>query len=354
MPWSAAAKRRTNERFATTLSAALSGIAETRRLLAGNAVYLGYLERGLGLVDVDGAPLQLRETAVAAMLRCCMAPAGVADMLAVGFDRLGRRNLDVARDTPDQRLVAFVREGGPASWTPTLTDLLAEYPDRGGDRGDADRRDPPRLAAVGRNGLRVRPPGARRGWRLALWESPRLPGALLLTPAETPAPPATDDPVVSSVGPRIFVAYAHDTNQHKALVLQFCRFLVSAGLDVHVDQWYMDRRRDWQLWGSNQIRAADFVLVITSPACRRVGDGDNDPQTNLGLQSEMRTLRELYHSEASWRERILPVVLPRLHRRHSNLLAASHGRPRHCDQPGLDRRRHTAAAVDRSTRPHPT
>lgn len=111
--------------------------------------------------------------------------------------------------------------------------------------------------------------------------------------------------------PAVFIVYAHESSQHKADVLTLCEVLAASGVEPRVDMFYLDDRRDWQLWATSQITGADYVLVIASPGCRLVGDGTNAPGTHHGLQSEMRILRELYHSEnAEWIRRILPVVLP--------------------------------------------
>jgi SEFIR domain len=112
-------------------------------------------------------------------------------------------------------------------------------------------------------------------------------------------------------GPRVFVSYAHDSAEHKEDVLGFCEFLVEVGIDVHLDQWYLDERRDWQRWAVAQIQHADFVIVIASPVCRLVGNGNIGFNVHRGLQSELRLLYELYHRDPeTWIRRILPVVFP--------------------------------------------
>lgn len=110
---------------------------------------------------------------------------------------------------------------------------------------------------------------------------------------------------------RVFVSYAHDDEQHIESVLAFCEFLMGCGIDVHMDRWDLARRRDWYQWVVRQIRAAEFVLVVASPACRRVGDGDIENTRHRGLQTELALLRELMQSDrARWLSRVLPVVLP--------------------------------------------
>jgi hypothetical protein len=111
--------------------------------------------------------------------------------------------------------------------------------------------------------------------------------------------------------PQVFVSYAHDSQAHKRSVRRLCELLARSGTDIRVDCQADSERRDWQVWATTQILEADFVIVIASPACRRVGDGAVTSGTHPGLQSEMRTLRELYHRDPdTWTKKMLPVVLP--------------------------------------------
>lgn len=123
--------------------------------------------------------------------------------------------------------------------------------------------------------------------------------------------PATPDAAPGPAVPEVFVSYAHDSEEHKDNVLRLCRLLAECGVATRMDRWSLDMRRDWQDWATREITTADYVIIVASPRCRLVGDGRNDPDTNRGLQAEMRLLRELYHSDyPQWSKKMLPVVLP--------------------------------------------
>lgn len=127
------------------------------------------------------------------------------------------------------------------------------------------------------------------------------------------APPVRDSPASHAAdAPRIFVSYAHDDAAHRDAVLRLSTFLVTdCGFDVHMDRWDLDRRRDWSLWAIEQITAADFVIVVASPECKRVGDGTIDSLERRGMQSELSVLRDLLQGDrATWLPKLLPVVLP--------------------------------------------
>lgn len=69
--------------------------------------------------------------------------------------------------------------------------------------------------------------------------------------------------------------------------------------------------QDWALWTHEQYRAADFVLVIASPAYKRRAEGTEAPGTGAGVIWEARLIRgEIYDRPDDWYRRILRVVLP--------------------------------------------
>jgi hypothetical protein len=115
----------------------------------------------------------------------------------------------------------------------------------------------------------------------------------------------------TAAAPRVFVAYAHDSEGHRAAVLDLCELLVGCGVDVRVDRWAVGQRRDWHLWATTEILAADFVVVVASPLCRDAGNGTLRGDRHRGIQSELRLLRELQHDDPeTWTRKVLPVLLP--------------------------------------------
>jgi hypothetical protein len=112
--------------------------------------------------------------------------------------------------------------------------------------------------------------------------------------------------------PRVFITYAHDTPEHKALVERFATFLRGViGLDVHLDSWYDNVRRDWSLWATQHLSEADFILVIASGEYKRRADGTAMPHEGRGSQFEAAIIRDnLTRDLRRETERVLPVVLP--------------------------------------------
>src|SRR5690242_7016616 len=112
--------------------------------------------------------------------------------------------------------------------------------------------------------------------------------------------------------PRVFVTYSHDDERHRRLVREFATFLrVEAGVDVRLDQWADDGRRDWSLWAIEQLTEADFVLVIASPEYKRRAEGTAAPDQGRGAQFEAAMIRDnITRDLPRATRRFLPVVLP--------------------------------------------
>lgn len=117
---------------------------------------------------------------------------------------------------------------------------------------------------------------------------------------------------ITTAKPRVFVSYTHDDWRHIDAVLALSNLLMQdCGLDVHMDRWGLDRRRDWYLWAIEEITSADFVLIIASEQCKRAGQGPIDSERNRGMQVEMSIVRDLLQDDrATWLPKLLPVVLP--------------------------------------------
>lgn len=116
----------------------------------------------------------------------------------------------------------------------------------------------------------------------------------------------------NDVAPIVFISYSHDSPEHKDQVRAFSAFLRKRfGLDVQLDQWDDNVRRDWSLWATRLFKIANFVVVIASPEYRKRADGEAAPHEGRGAQFEAAMIRDtLTRDLGAATERILPVVLP--------------------------------------------
>ncbi|GAA2903180.1 hypothetical protein GCM10010472_71750 [Pseudonocardia halophobica] len=114
---------------------------------------------------------------------------------------------------------------------------------------------------------------------------------------------------------RVFISYAHGVPEHEADVRRLWELLRHNGVDAVFDRVADEEPQDWSTWTREQVRTADHVLLIASPAYRRrfesdVGEED-EAGPGLGVQWEARFIRsELYRDQAGARRKFLTVLLP--------------------------------------------
>jgi DNA-binding NarL/FixJ family response regulator len=123
--------------------------------------------------------------------------------------------------------------------------------------------------------------------------------------------------VLSRAAPRVFISYTHDSTHHMGAVRAFSEFLLTLSLDVHIDRevhWDWrdpDVQQDWHRWVTGQLTSSDRVLVIASPLCRSMGNGQTPSERLRSRQSELPLIQKLLQSDpAIWKAKVLPVVLP--------------------------------------------
>jgi len=112
--------------------------------------------------------------------------------------------------------------------------------------------------------------------------------------------------------PAAFISYAREPDDpaHEESVLRLWTFLRSCGVDARLDLGEADQRRDWALWLATQIREADYILVIASPAYRRGAEGRGDAHEERGVQYQARLIRDALYADQHAVNRFVPVLLP--------------------------------------------
>ncbi|HEX8344070.1 MAG TPA: CHAT domain-containing protein [Actinoplanes sp.] len=110
---------------------------------------------------------------------------------------------------------------------------------------------------------------------------------------------------------RVFISYAHENSDHAESVRRLWLLLRSLGVDAKLDVTATAQRQFWPEWMSEQVREADFVLVVASPAYRERGENRGDRSVGKGVRWEARLLQERWYAdqEAGLRS-IVPVILP--------------------------------------------
>ncbi|WP_405987869.1 toll/interleukin-1 receptor domain-containing protein [Streptomyces sp. NBC_00986] len=212
---------------------------------------------------------------------------------------------EAARWTPEARLAEVIT----AVMTPARTaEALAPFPGATAEekvsRAVQDKRAVDLLAAL-------------RPEELALVLKHARPSDAPCRPQLLPEEKVTPTVVLSYFGlsapPRVFISYAHedDGGVHAERVRALWLLLRARGVDARLDLSAAEEPQDWALWMQGEFSAADYVLVIASPAYKRRAEGTEVLGAGEGVIWETRGIRsEVYACPATWYRRILRVVLP--------------------------------------------
>lgn len=107
--------------------------------------------------------------------------------------------------------------------------------------------------------------------------------------------------------PRVFVSYSHESNEHDARVLDLSQRLRRDGIDARLDRYEPAPPQGWPRWMADQIRGADFVVLVCSPTYRRRFEGGEEPGTGRGVTFEgLIATQALYHGKLDL-ARLVPV-----------------------------------------------
>jgi hypothetical protein len=111
---------------------------------------------------------------------------------------------------------------------------------------------------------------------------------------------------------RVLISYAQqaDFPGHGDAVHRLWVFLRECGINARLDLPAARQRQDWALWMADEIREADFVLVIASPEYRKRAEGRSGPDVGRGVQWEARLIRDAFYRDQRGLDRFVPVVLP--------------------------------------------
>jgi len=101
----------------------------------------------------------------------------------------------------------------------------------------------------------------------------------------------------SDFHPRVFVSYAHESELHKQKVAELCHCLQDHGIDAWIDQFENPHPSVWPHWMNQQIRRANFVLVVSSEKYSQYFNGDKDAGSGYGVAWESVLIQaELYEN----------------------------------------------------------
>jgi len=104
--------------------------------------------------------------------------------------------------------------------------------------------------------------------------------------------------------PRVFISYAHESDEQRERVVALARRLRKEGVDAWIDQFVEDEPPYWPTWMQDQIENADFVLCVVSQIYRERFESQEEMKRGKGVNWEGLVMTEAAYAN-----------LPRAHRK---------------------------------------
>ncbi|HUT34487.1 MAG TPA: uroporphyrinogen decarboxylase family protein [Planctomycetota bacterium] len=113
--------------------------------------------------------------------------------------------------------------------------------------------------------------------------------------------------------PEVFISYRQLDDEQRLRVRAFAERLVACGIEVILDQFYLDDHPEgppegWPKWSSDRATETQRVIIIGTEAWFRCFDGKQPPGTGLGAACEAQDLRQRIYDHAGVNEDIRVVL----------------------------------------------
>jgi len=108
--------------------------------------------------------------------------------------------------------------------------------------------------------------------------------------------------------PRVFISYSHDSREHANKILALADKLRSDGIDAILDQYEPWPTVGWVAWMTQQVRKADFVLMICTEMYYKGLMKDVKSNQKLGIKWEWNLISNYFYEAGAVNKRFFPVL----------------------------------------------
>lgn len=129
----------------------------------------------------------------------------------------------------------------------------------------------------------------------------------------------------SSVRPKVFISYSHESDGHNEKVRRLHSSLTEDGCDGIIDVM-KTTDEGWPTWMTRQVEDADFILcIVTETYTRRFNDKE-EPEKGRGSAWEAGLIQSLLYDKKLHNSKILPVCFTESDLAHIPLVLKSYER----------------------------
>ena len=107
---------------------------------------------------------------------------------------------------------------------------------------------------------------------------------------------------------KVFISYAHESDQLSNDVLTFSNYLRSKGIDSEIDQYEESPPEGWPKWMSKQIQEADYVLVVCSKLFHERANDVTSSTDGLGVKWETNLILQELYTISTNNKKFIPII----------------------------------------------
>ncbi len=107
---------------------------------------------------------------------------------------------------------------------------------------------------------------------------------------------------------KIFISYAHESEEFSNKVLAFSNYLRSKGIDAEIDQYEESPPEGWPIWMMRQIQSADFVLICCSEVFYKRANDFSGESEGLGVKWETSLILQHLYTLNTNNTKYIPVI----------------------------------------------
>lgn len=115
---------------------------------------------------------------------------------------------------------------------------------------------------------------------------------------------------------RVFISYAHESEELSDKVLELSDYLRSQGVDSEIDQYEEAPAEGWPKWMMRQVQEADYVLVVCSELFYKRANDNSGNDDGLGVKWETSLILQQLYSLNTNNKKYIPVILHSHDKKH--------------------------------------
>lgn len=118
------------------------------------------------------------------------------------------------------------------------------------------------------------------------------------------------------MAPRVFISYAHESEELSNRVLEFSNSLRLGGIDCEIDQYEEAPPEGWPKWMMRQVQEAEFVLVCCTKLFFDRANDFSGKEEGLGVKWETSLILQQLYALSTNNTKFIPIIFDEPDKKH--------------------------------------